>query len=78
VGTDACLAAVQVLQRLGCQEVQPNRGDPTNVVGRRPPLQPGQYYVESWAPDWMARDLEFVIHVEVDPSRPLPEGFPCE
>lgn len=32
------------------------------------------FYVESWMPDWAAKSEQNVIHVEVDPARPLPEG----
>jgi hypothetical protein len=52
----------------------PNRyGESTLQEGWHLPLEPGEYYVESWTPDWASRSEENVIDVEIDPARPLPE-----
>jgi hypothetical protein len=75
VGNDCLSESLQVLERLGYREVRPGYDESSSQAGWHPPLKPGEYYVETWMPDWAGYSQEHVIHVEADPARPLPEGL---
>jgi hypothetical protein len=75
VDNDCLAESLKVLRELGYREVREGYGESTLQEGWHPPVTPGEYYVESWMPDWASRSEENVIHVEVDPARPLPEGL---
>lgn len=74
MGDDDLAESVKVLEGLGYTQVWPGVDESTRQEGWHPPLEPGEFYVESWMPDWAANREQNVIHVEVDPARPLPEG----
>ena len=38
-------------------------GQSTHQEGWHPPLEPGEYYVESWMPDWASIHEENVIRL---------------
>lgn len=75
MGNDALAEALEVLRDLGYRQVWAGLDESTRQEGWHPPLNPGEYYVESWMPDWAASAECNVIHVEVDPARPLPRGL---
>jgi hypothetical protein len=71
-----CLAeSLKVLNELGDRPVHTGYWESTLQEGWHPPLEPGEYYVETWMPDWAAHSEDNVIHLEVDPARPLPESL---
>jgi hypothetical protein len=73
MGNDCLAESLKVLKELGYQQIYAGYGESTLQEEWHPPLEPGEYYVESWTPDWASRSEENVIHVEIDPARPLPE-----
>jgi len=73
VGNDGLTESLKILKELGYTEVRAGFGESTLQEGWHPPLKPGEYYVESWMPDWASSSEQNVIHVEVDPARPLPQ-----
>jgi hypothetical protein len=75
VGNDCLTESLEVLEGLGYRQVWPGVDESTRQEGWHPPLKPGEYYVETWMPDWAGYSQEHVIHVEVDPGRPLPEDI---
>jgi hypothetical protein len=75
MGNDCLAESLKVLSELGYRQVYAHYGESTLQEGWHPALEPGEYYVESWLPDWASHHEENVIHVEVDPARPLPEGL---
>jgi hypothetical protein len=78
MGNDCLAESLTVLDGLGYRSVFPSYDENPQKAGWHPPLQPGEYYVETWMPDWAGYSQEHVIHVEVDPARPLPEGLLLE
>ena len=64
--------SLKVLESLGYRQVWAGVDESTRQEGWHPPLKPGEYYVETWMPDWAGYSEQNVIHVEVDPARPLP------
>ncbi len=71
-----CLAeSLKVLNERGYRPVHAGCGESTLQEGWHPPLEPGEYYVKSWMPDWAAHSEQNVIHIEADRARPLPEGL---
>jgi hypothetical protein len=75
VGNECLSESLAVLERLGYREVVPAFDENRSQAGWHPPLKPGEYYVETWMPDWAGYSQEHAIHVEVDPARPLPESL---
>jgi hypothetical protein len=75
VGNDGLSESLAVLKDLGYAEVRAEFGESTLQEGWHPDLGPGEYYVETWMPDWAGYSQQHVIHVEVDPARPLPEDL---
>ena len=75
MGNDCLSESLDVLESLGYRQVWPGVDESTRQEGWHPPLKPGEYYVETWMPDWAGYSQEHVIHVEVDPARPLPDGL---
>jgi hypothetical protein len=75
VGNELLSEALEVLDELGYRHVWAGVDESTGQEGWHPPLKPGEYYVETWMPDWACYSQEHVIHVEVDPDRPLPQGL---
>jgi hypothetical protein len=70
---NVCLAeSLKVLNELDYRPVHASYGESTLQEGWHPPLEPGQYYGQSWMPDWAANSEQNVIHIEVDPARPRP------
>jgi len=72
VGNDELAESLHVLEGLGYRQVWAGVDESTRQEGWHPPLQPGDYYVETWMPDWAGYSEQNVIHVQVDPARPLP------
>jgi hypothetical protein len=72
VGNEQLAESVQTLDELGYRQVWAGVDESTRREGWHPPLKPGEYYVESWMPDWAGYSEQNAIHVEVDPARPLP------
>ena len=72
MGNGALAESLKVLEELGYRQVWAGVDESTRQEGWHPPLGPGEYYVESWMPDWAGYSEQNVIHVEVDPARPLP------
>jgi hypothetical protein len=75
VGNEELAESVRVLEELGYRQVWPGVDESTRQEGWHPPLEPGEYYVETWMPDWAGYNEQNVIHVEEDPARPLPPGL---
>jgi len=74
VGNEELAESVRILEELGYRQVLAGVDESTRQEGWHPPLAPGEYYVESWMPDWAGYSEQNVIHVEQDPARPLPQG----
>ncbi|MGX9787130.1 hypothetical protein [Mycobacterium sp. MMS18-G62] len=75
MGNECLSESLKVLDELGYRVVYASYDENPFQAGWHPPLNPGEYYIETWMPDWAGYSQEHVIHVEVDPARPLPEGL---
>ena len=75
MGNESLSEALKVLDELGYRAVNASYDENPFQEGWHPPLNPGEYYIETWMPDWAGYTQEHVIHIEVDPARPLPEGL---
>jgi hypothetical protein len=75
MGNDCLTESLKVLTELSYRQVYASYGQSTLQEGWHPLLEPGEYDVESWMPDWASNREDNVIRVEIDPARPLPDGL---
>jgi hypothetical protein len=70
-----CRKGESTLDALGYRPMTASYDENPFQAGWHPELKPGEYYVETWMPDWAGYSQEHVIHVEVDSDRPLPDDI---